>query len=105
MTDMRRVKSMFNLRPDLIKNVVESLEKDGCNLGNVTAACGWSDPTGNRYEAYQSFFTYFSCVILKVPHFPTSLAFSTTSSNSRIKFKLRNLFETSFQSCFSAIKL
>ena len=58
MTDMRREKSMFNLRPDLIKSVVENLEKDGCNLGNVTAACGWSDPTGNRYETYLNYNHY-----------------------------------------------
>ena len=50
MTDMRRQKSMFNLRPDLVKTVVESLEKEGCNLGNITAACGWTDLSGNRYE-------------------------------------------------------
>ena len=48
MTDMSRQKSMFNLHPDLVKTVVESLEKEGCNLGNITASCGWSDPSGSR---------------------------------------------------------
>ncbi|KAI0213228.1 Suppressor of fused-like [Lamellibrachia satsuma] len=46
-TDMSRQKSMFNLHPDLVKTVVESLEKEGCNLGNITASCGWSDPSGS----------------------------------------------------------
>ena len=89
MTDMRRQKSMFNLRPDLVKTVVESLEKEGCNLGNITAACGWTDLSGNRYQPETGFIIWIletGLIFLKQMIFMNTVISRETGLNHIILF-------------------
>ena len=46
MTDMKRQASIFDLEPHLSQVVHDSIEKDGSNLGHVTAVCSWDDCSG-----------------------------------------------------------
>jgi hypothetical protein len=41
-TDMQRDQSIFERDPSLVQLVNEGIEKDGSNLGHVTALCAWS---------------------------------------------------------------
>ncbi|XP_050391011.1 suppressor of fused homolog [Patella vulgata] len=42
-TDTKRSKSVFDEDPNLSVMVAEGIEKDGSNLGHVTAVCSWSE--------------------------------------------------------------
>ncbi|ESP03932.1 hypothetical protein LOTGIDRAFT_110283 [Lottia gigantea] len=49
-TDVNRKESIFDHDPTLMKMVTEGIEKEGSNLGHVTAMCSWSECfTDNRY--------------------------------------------------------
>nr|KAG5714825.1 hypothetical protein BaRGS_000313 [Batillaria attramentaria] len=53
-TDMTRDKSIFEIDPSLVQLVNEGIEKDGSNLGHVTALCAWQnlneDERGSKAE-------------------------------------------------------
>ncbi|XP_064605123.1 suppressor of fused homolog [Liolophura sinensis] len=43
-TDMKRQKSVFDVKPDMTLLVKEGIERDGSSLGHVTALCSWCKP-------------------------------------------------------------
>ncbi len=43
MTNMTREESIFELQPQFRQVIAENIQREGSNLGHVTAACLWED--------------------------------------------------------------